>query len=101
VVDGNGEIMRRAKETAKSIGDEAALAEDAAFATALKSHAKKSQSRPRLEAMINLAQSEVPIAPEALDRDGHLLNLGNGTLDLRSGKLRSHKGRATRYPQLG
>jgi putative DNA primase/helicase len=40
--------------------------------------------------MISLAQSEVPIAPEALDGNSHLLNLQSGTLDLRSGEFRRH-----------
>ncbi len=43
--------------------------------------------------MLKLAESElgVPVLPEDLNRDGWLLNVPNGTLDLRSGTLREHR----------
>lgn len=57
--------------------------------------AVRSQSRGRLEAMVSeaLAGSEVAIVvqPADLDRDPWLLNVGNGTLDLRTGELRPHR----------
>jgi putative DNA primase/helicase len=42
--------------------------------------------------MIDLARSEpgIPVLPEQLDRDPWLLNVRNGTLDLRTGLLRPH-----------
>jgi len=54
--------------------------------------ALKSQSRPRIEAMIALTASELPIATtvDAFDRSPWLLNVLNGTIDLRSGKLQPH-----------
>lgn len=53
-------------------------------------HAIRSEARDRLRAMIDLARSEVPVRPEELDRDPWLLNVHNGTLDLRTGELLSH-----------
>jgi putative DNA primase/helicase len=53
----------------------------------------KSEDCARLKAMLFLATSEPPITilPDALDQDAMLLNCPNGTLDLRTGKLREHR----------
>jgi putative DNA primase/helicase len=40
--------------------------------------------------MINLARPEVAVSPDDLDRDPMLLNLENGTVDLRTGERRDH-----------
>lgn len=50
----------------------------------------RAQTRPGLEAMLTLAATEerVAIAPAQLDADPHLLNVQNGTIDLRTGELR-------------
>jgi putative DNA primase/helicase len=55
-------------------------------------HCLKSESAPRINAMLDLARSEpgIPVLPEELDRDPMLLNCKNGTLDLRTGILRDH-----------
>jgi putative DNA primase/helicase len=47
----------------------------------------------RITSMISLARSEltIPVTPDQLDRDPWLLNVANGTLDLRTGKLREHR----------
>jgi putative DNA primase/helicase len=52
----------------------------------------ESQAKYRLEAMVHVAETEppVPITVEMLDADPWLLNVQNGTLDLRTGKLRNH-----------
>jgi putative DNA primase/helicase len=54
--------------------------------------ALKSESRERLAAMIGVAQSEdgIPILPSDLDTNPDLLNVLNGTIDLRTGKIRAH-----------
>src|SRR5262249_42522646 len=56
-------------------------------------HAAKSMQAPRLKAMLFLAQSEpgIEVKPEAFDTDEWLLNVSNGTLDLRTAQLRSHR----------
>jgi putative DNA primase/helicase len=55
--------------------------------------ALKSESAPRINAMLDLARSEpgIPILPGMLDRDGWLLNCVNGTLELKTGTLREHR----------
>jgi putative DNA primase/helicase len=54
--------------------------------------AKSSNSNVGVRNAIALARSEpgIPICPEVLDQDPMLLNLLNGTLDLRTGTLRQH-----------
>lgn len=92
-VDDTGEVERRAKDTVRRIYQEAANAEDADARKALANHAKSSEAKGRIEAMISLARSEAGIAvtPEELDADPWALNVPNGTLDLRTGELRDHR----------
>jgi len=56
-------------------------------------HARKSQSKGSLEAMVWSAQSEpgIFIPLSRFDSDPMLLNVANGTLDLCTGELRPHK----------
>ncbi|MBT3367838.1 MAG: hypothetical protein HN416_11840 [Nitrospina sp.] len=58
----------------------------------LAKHARKSESKGKREAMVELAKLEPGIArlPEDFDTDPYLLNVENGTLDLRSMKLNKH-----------
>ncbi len=89
--DEKGAVIRRAKETIQSIYIEAHEAPTQSNREALAKHAVRSESAGRVNAMINLAASEIPILPDELDRDPWLLNLKNGTLDLRGGELGSHQ----------
>jgi hypothetical protein len=59
----------------------------------LLSWAQKSQSAAHIRAAIELAQSDprVTIATEQLDTDLWALNVVNGTIDLRTGRLRKHR----------
>ncbi|MGA2190543.1 MAG: phage/plasmid primase, P4 family [Steroidobacteraceae bacterium] len=79
-----------AKETALAIYDEIKTAADP---KAMFAHAKRSQSKKSIEAMIWLARSEpgIPARLTEFDADGWVLNLANGTLDLRTGILRLHR----------
>ena len=90
--DGTAEVMRRAKETVRLMYAEAANIEDKADREALINFAKRSEQSGRLAAMISLAASEegIPILPKDLDGDPWLLNVANGTIDLRTGELRPH-----------
>ncbi len=92
-VDNSGEVMRRAKLTARSIYIEASKIEDEDQREAMGKWAVASERRERLTAMIALAQSEkpIPIAVESLDAEAWLLNCDNGTVDLRTGELREHR----------
>jgi putative DNA primase/helicase len=88
--------LRRIGQEMKHAADEeakAALEAQLGKAKELVNFARKSEQAPRLDAMLNLARSElpIPILPENLDADRFLLNVLNGTLDLRTGKLRPHQ----------
>lgn len=55
--------------------------------------AKKTQERKHLNAMVELAKTRpgVYTTPDDLDRNDWLLNVANGTLELRTGELRAHR----------
>ena len=86
---------RAAKETARRIRYEAAAIQDDK-ANAVFQHAKNSESRGRIEAMVALAsKGEIAsmglVRPiDTLDQHAHLLNCANGTVDLRKGRVRPH-----------
>jgi P4 family phage/plasmid primase-like protien len=88
--DETAEIMRRAIETARSIYTEAARTEDANERKALANHAKATESAAKLRAMVDAASwmEGVAVRPDELDRDPWLLNVRNGTIDLRTGEIR-------------
>jgi putative DNA primase/helicase len=81
-----------AKETARSIYKEVAKIEDNEARQAMLDWATESEGKRQREAMVFLARSEPGIAINftALDTDPSLLNVDNGTLDLRTGLLRKH-----------
>lgn len=90
--DKTGAVIARAKDTIRSIYVDAANEDDPAERKRLVKHALKHENVARLTAMVTLAQSEpgVPVTVEDLDRDPWLLNMQNGTLDLRTGALQPH-----------
>ena len=89
--DESGEVDRRAKETVRNIYAEAATIKDKDSRAAMADHAKRSESDSKRQAMINSARSELGISvlPSDFDRDYWLLNVLNGTIDLKTGKLRT------------
>ncbi|MBI4563844.1 MAG: hypothetical protein HY716_04020 [Planctomycetes bacterium] len=89
--DALAQVERRAKRTARTIFDEAKAAKDPAEANRLAIHAAKSLSAARLDSMIALARCELAITPDDLDRGPWLLNVANGTIDLRTGELRPYR----------
>jgi putative DNA primase/helicase len=89
--DNTGQVHRLAKETVRSIYREASDSTDEDRRKALAKHAAASESETRIRAMIELAKSEVPASPDDLDADPWLLNVLNGTIDLRTEELREHR----------
>ena len=88
--DDHGELLRRAMQSTRTMREEAAaLGKDG---DALWKHANRSEQRPRLEAMVTLAAvDERMVTPiDALDADPFVLNVANGTLDLRTGERHPH-----------
>jgi putative DNA primase/helicase len=83
-------IQALAKETALSIFDEIKRASDR---DAMMKHAKHSQSKKSIDAMLWLARSESGIPAELTDFDADpmLFNVANGTIDLRTSELRPHR----------
>ena len=91
-IDETGEVVRKAKETARNIFKEAANQRDDDKSKRLAAWAMKSQSVARIDAMLKLAKSELPfpISHEQLETSPWLFNCQNGTLDLHTGKLQPH-----------
>ncbi len=91
--DKTAEIYRKAKDATRILLNKALKLQDDEKRKALIRHALKSQYESRLRAMINLAQSEqgIAVTEVELDSDPWLLNVENGTLNLRTGKLRAHQ----------
>jgi len=88
--DETGKAIESAKLTARRILAEAASTSDDAHRLTLVAWSKKSESRDRLKAMLELAQSLPSISAIAddFDSDEWLLNVSNGTLELQTGYLR-------------
>ncbi|MBF0098388.1 MAG: hypothetical protein HQM04_13295 [Magnetococcales bacterium] len=89
--DDTGGVVRLAKATAKSLLHQDYIGTWKEQDAALK-FAVKSQNRRQLMDFIALARSEPGIATATgeLDADPWLFNCANGTLDLRTGRLRPH-----------
>ncbi len=91
--DVDGQLERLAKTTVRSIPEEAKLSESEIEFKEILKHAIASEAAGRRRAMIELARSESNVAVQAKDLDTHpwLLNVKNGTIDLRTGRLGAHR----------
>ena len=91
-IDGSGEIFRLAKDTVSRIYAESTHIEDEKARKRLLDWAKTSESGPKLREMVGLATSEPGISVNVsdLDRDPMLLNVLNGTINLKTGALQPH-----------
>lgn len=91
--DAGSKITALAKLTVRNIYYEAGDEPDEKKRKELVDHAKRSESDHKINAMINLAQSEVgiPVKITNLDTNPWLFNCLNGTLDLKTGKLSPHR----------
>lgn len=92
-LDTTGEVERRAKETARALYQEAAVLPGRQAREAAMDWARASESRYRIEAALHLARSErvVAVTASEFDQNPWLLNVQNGTVDLRTGELRPHR----------
>jgi putative DNA primase/helicase len=90
-VDENGAVTRLAMETVDRLFARAIDASRAERPTLLK-RAKSAESATKIRAMLELAQSIEPIAINSrlLDVDPNLLNVDNGTIDLKTFEIRPH-----------
>lgn len=87
---GDDTVKRFAMDYAKTIFDEAKTAGE--HMQKLSRHAVYSNSAKGIESFLNLARdvSGVPISIGKFDADPNLLNVLNGTIDLRTGELKEH-----------
>jgi len=91
-LDDTGEPVRRMLETLRhlvEIGNELGDKEER---KKVFSHAIRSETDARVRGALSLAQAHegVPVLHADLDADPLLLNVANGTIDLRTGELRPH-----------
>jgi putative DNA primase/helicase len=86
-------IYERAKKTVLSLYELAAAEKDDERRKRIVAWARTSENVGRIEAMIRLARTEpgIPIATRDIDVNRWLLNVNNGTINLRTGKLRLHR----------
>ena len=105
--DKTGEAVRRVKETigaltretadrlkaARDTGDDEKIAIETAACRSLLESVRKWEDARAIARSLELARSEpgVPALPPQLDADPFLLNVLNGTIDLRTGQLRPHR----------
>jgi putative DNA primase/helicase len=85
--DDNQASLRLAKDTVSEIF---ALALDLKKPEREIAFAASSARLSRIQAMLTLASAEMPASPGDLDQNEWLFNCPNGTVDLRTGKMRPH-----------
>ncbi|MDH4036394.1 MAG: phage/plasmid primase, P4 family [Candidatus Krumholzibacteria bacterium] len=95
--DRTGVAARKAKATVRAIYNEASQLNDGAIRRGLAKHALRSEAQGRIVALLELAKTDARIAilPEEFDGPDtrYLLNVLNGTIDLRTGECRRHSPR--------
>ncbi len=88
-----GAAFRAAKATARAIQRAGAELDDEDRRQTVIRFGLRSESKNAISAMVSLARhdSAIAISPQQLDSDPWALNVQNGTIDLRTGKLRQHR----------
>lgn len=89
----SGKAEDKAKQTVRTIYQEAARGVTPTERKRIASYAMKSESNVKIRAMLGLAQSErdLIVEEDELDSNPWLLNVANGTLNLRSQRLGPHR----------
>ena len=85
------EIKLKAKNTIRHMYITAGNLENDKERKRIIKHALKSETRKNINDMIELAKPERPITPEQFDTNPYLLNVKNGTIDLKTGLRIEHK----------
>ena len=93
--DAHGSVMRAAIDTVRQLHTDAGSLTDSAERTDLARHALRSESARALRALIEIAKTDrrITIPADQLDnsaRTCYLLNVDNGTIDVRTGEIMSH-----------
>jgi putative DNA primase/helicase len=84
------QVTELAKQTARRIANEARHLENDAARAARSKFATLSLGKGGLDRMLDLAKSLVGVEDNRLDADPWLLNVENGTIDLRTGRREKH-----------
>ena len=89
---GSIRVLEMTKGVARSFLIDAHACNDDKRRAAIVSHALRSEQEPKRRAMIALIKAEPPISlpHDSFDKDPMLLNVLNGTIDLRTGRLKPH-----------
>ncbi|OPY58709.1 MAG: hypothetical protein A4E55_00764 [Pelotomaculum sp. PtaU1.Bin035] len=92
-VDDGDKIQALAKHTVRQIYKEASNVKDDERREKIVEWGLRSESSQKVKAMIERACSEpgIPIKTESLDSNKWLLNVLNGTIDLKTGELKPHQ----------
>jgi P4 family phage/plasmid primase-like protien len=88
--DERGEVTKLAHETARSIFADAEHATDQQTQRQIAKFAVASQNQNRISGMLSEARPYLAVGMDELDRDPWLITCENGTLDLRTRKLKDH-----------
>ena len=90
--DDTGKIITYAIECVRNIIHDADLLPEGDKRKALIQHSLKSESSGKLKALLEIASGmpAITVRSEDLDQNPWLLNCQNGTIDLRTGKLKPH-----------
>lgn len=90
--DEKDRIFLIAEDTIRRLFESADAVDDEEVAEAVRKHARASESLNKLKATMELSSTQdgMPIRSSEFDSQEYLLNLNNGTLDLRTKTLRPH-----------
>lgn len=91
--DATGFVMQKAVETVRSIYSEAGEADSQEMREKTSAHAIKSESAKSIQAMVLLARYDrsIDVDFRQFNNDPWLLNCRNGTVDLHTGELLTHR----------
>jgi putative DNA primase/helicase len=90
-VDRSGEVWSRAKQVVRDLYVEAIQESDGRSRKEKEAFALRCEREACIRAALVLAQSDVAVVPERLNQDRWLLNTITGTIDLRTGRVHSHR----------
>lgn len=88
--DATGAVLTAAKQTALAIIEDSKAGVGTEEFEQASRWSRSSQRHQRVTAMIALAQPDLAVVSDDLDSDPYLFNCLNGTIDLRTGRLRDH-----------
>jgi len=91
--DNTRKIQSLAKETVRSLYNRISEVSDDKERNVLMKHIQNSESMTKRRFMVEAAMSEsgIPVTPDIFDHNKMILNLSNGELDLKTGKIQDHK----------